>query len=284
MRHPALLLLITCTLTARPDVAAIREDLAREKVRRTEEYLKATPTPPDELAAVNLLLEGYQELKRVPEMIPLLQRRYELLRKDPQANLQHLLERTAVPLAQAMSAQHRRVEAVEFLGKVKADFAAHPSAAQIATALDGVIKQIRPPQEGDAPALAVTDAVTGTAVKPLDFAGKYTQVEFWVTTCDICKAQKDTLEIAWRKHQEQGFRVVGINLNERKEDLLAFLAEQKLPWPNAWDPDPAHKVASRLNIDFIPTSLLIGPDGKIIALNLRGDALLKKLEELLPAK
>jgi hypothetical protein len=66
--------------------------------------------------------------------------------------------------------------------------------------------------------------------------------------------------------------------------MKAFLETDKLPWPNGWDMDPRHRFAQKLNVDFIPTSLLIGPDGKIVSMNLRGEALLKKLDELMPAK
>ncbi len=268
----------------RADVASIREELAREKLRRVDAYLLEHPAPPDELAALNLALEAHQELKHVLEMIPLLRRRYDLMVKDPQTQLPNLLERTAIPLAQALASQHQRPQAVEFLNKVKQDFKPHPAAAQIHAALDQVIRAVRPPEVGDKPEFTVHDLTTGKPVQSADFKGSYTQLEFWVSTCEICQAQKDLLQVAVNKFGPRGFKVLGFNRNEKIEDAQAFLAKEKLPWPNAWDLDPRHQFAQKLNIDYIPTGLLLDPEGKIIALNLRGEALLKKLEELYPAK
>jgi hypothetical protein len=285
MRLPPRLLLILLlgSAAARADVAALREELAREKVRRVQAYLQAHPQAPDELAALNLLLDGHQELKQVEEMIPLLRRRYDLMRGDPQTALPALLDRTAVPLAQALASRHRRAEAVEFLGQVKADLAAHPAAAQIRAGLDQFIRQIRPPAPGDQPDFTVHELGGPRHVSAAELRGKIVQVEFWMSSCDLCLAQKDVLRIAHDRYAARGFAVVGLNRDEQVETAAAFLARERLPWINGWDLDPRHGFAGKLNVDFIPTSLLLDREGKVIALNLRGDALLQELEKRFPA-
>ena len=98
----ALFFLLVLPLRAE-DLPTIRLDLARLQAERVEAYLAAMPEPPDQLEAVNLLLESYQALGNYQKMCTYLEQRYALLLPGdskalkPEA-LNQLVNRTALPL------------------------------------------------------------------------------------------------------------------------------------------------------------------------------------------
>ena len=88
---------------------------------------------------------------------------------------------------------------------------------------------------------------------------------------------------AYEKYHAKGFEVLAVSLDRDEAELKKFIAEKKLPWPQIYD--GAEALAEKFAIEAIPTTFLVGADGTIVATELRGDALAKKLEALLgPAK
>ena len=85
----------------------------------------------------------------------------------------------------------------------------------------------------------------------------------------------------YEKYHAQGFEVVGISLDEDKAEVEKFVADNKIPWPilfagKGWQ-DP---VAQFYGISGIPQLMLIGRDGNVITLDVRGAKLGEKLAEL----
>jgi hypothetical protein len=90
------------------------------------------------------------------------------------------------------------------------------------------------------------------------------------------------------KH-EQGFDVIAVNLDDKRSDLDVFLSQQKTPWSVFVSADPNKSgmespLAQSLAITAIPFTILIGRDGNVAAVHVRGAALDTKVEELLEAK
>ena len=120
---------------------------------------------------------------------------------------------------------------------------------------------------------------TGTTVdgKPFDFAstkGKVVLVDFWATWCGPCRQEMPNVKESYTKHHAEGLEVIGISLDQDKEALTKFLADEAIPWTQLFDGKGwKNAIATQYQITSIPATYLIGRDGKVIASNLRGDDL-----------
>jgi peroxiredoxin len=124
-------------------------------------------------------------------------------------------------------------------------------------------------------------------VKLSDFKGKYVLLDFWASWCGPCRQENPNVVAAYNQYKDKGFTVLGVSLDQpgKKASWLKAIADDHLTWTHVsdlkfWD----NAVAKEYGIRGIPANFLIGPDGKIIAKGLRGEALKEKLASLLDAK
>jgi peroxiredoxin len=123
----------------------------------------------------------------------------------------------------------------------------------------------------------------GKKIKLSDIKAKYILLEFWGSWCSPCREENPNLVKTYNAYNGKGFEILGVAADDKKEQWLKAIKDDHLPWQNVSDLKGDKNTAALIyGINAYPTNFLIDEKGIIIAKNLRGEALNKKLQELLP--
>ncbi|RPE09504.1 AhpC/TSA family protein [Chitinophaga lutea] len=121
----------------------------------------------------------------------------------------------------------------------------------------------------------------GKAVTLASFRGKYVLIDFWASWCGPCRAENPNVVSAFNKYKDKGFTILGVSFDENKEKWVEAVKKDQLTWTQVSDLKGwANEVGKLYGIRAIPQNLLLDPQGKIVAKNLRGEDLDSKLAEL----
>ena len=120
-----------------------------------------------------------------------------------------------------------------------------------------------------------------------DYVGKgnYVLVDFWASWCGPCRAEMPHVKKAYEAFKDKGFDILGVSLDNKEEAWKGAIKQMELNWNHVSDLKGWKcEGAVMYGVRSIPYTMLIGPDGSVVATNLRGQALYNKLEELLGAE
>lgn len=124
----------------------------------------------------------------------------------------------------------------------------------------------------------------GKKRKLSEFRGKYVLLDFWAAWCPPCRRELPYQKAAYSRFQARGFEILGMNNDEDPAQVKDWLKRSGISWPQA-TMSSIKDLEIRYRIHLFPTSLLLGPDGKVILLDqdkMRGPDLLKTLDRILP--
>lgn len=177
----------------------------------------------------------------------------------------------------------------DLLRKVQADFPATDVAARCGEVLEKLEPMLASEKLSAAlrPGAKFPDfAETATDGQPLSldrYKGKIVLIDFWATWCGPCVRELPNVLAAYEKFHGKGFEIVGISLDKDRAKLDAFIQDNKMTWRQYFDGlGWGNKLAKTYGVNSIPATYLLDREGKIIAKDLRGEALEQELAKLLP--
>lgn len=118
-----------------------------------------------------------------------------------------------------------------------------------------------------------------------DFKGKYVLVDFWASWCGPCLREMPNVVKLYKECKGKNFEIFGVSLDNKKDAWVKAIKANGMKWPQGsdlkgWGSEPARLC----NVSAIPFTVLIDPEGEVIAIDLRGEQLHAKVKEVLGKK
>ncbi len=161
-------------------------------------------------------------------------------------------------------------EVVAYSDKIKTSFNNNAAVTEFLKKMAG-LKAVQVGQP--APEFSI-NGLDGTPIKLSDFKGKYVLIDFWASWCMPCRQENPNLVKAYNQFKNKNFTVLGISLDKDVAAWKKAIADDHLAWNHASELNDFEGATVRLyQVEAIPSSFLVDPNGKIIAKGLRGEEL-----------
>jgi peroxiredoxin len=132
-----------------------------------------------------------------------------------------------------------------------------------------------------APEISMPD-ITGNTFNLSSLRGKYVLVDFWASWCKPCREENPNVVAAYNQFKNKNFTILGVSLDNDKNAWIKAIQKDGLNWTHISDLKMWEtSVVNTYQFEGIPFNVLIDPQGKVIATNLRGPALTQQLSQIL---
>jgi peroxiredoxin len=136
-----------------------------------------------------------------------------------------------------------------------------------------------------APDFTMSDVNGNPVALSSKIGSKLLLIDFWAAWCNPCREENPNVVKIYNEFHKKGFDVFGVSLDQSREDWIKAIADDKLTWTQVSDLQRGNSAAAILYaVNAIPSNFLLDETGTIIARNLRGEELYKKISEVLGGK
>jgi len=158
-----------------------------------------------------------------------------------------------------------------------------PQMQQKLTSLQGIQRRLSLPGN---PIQLTGTLLDGSELDWASYRGKVVLVDFWATWCGPCRAEVPNVLKMYHAYHDKGFEVLGISLDDRREQAESYIEQAKIPWPSLFSEKRAERgwrnpMAVRYGITGIPRAILVDREGKVVHMTARGPNLGRELRRLL---
>jgi peroxiredoxin len=172
-------------------------------------------------------------------------------------------------------------ELVDYSDKIKDNFKENVSVKEFVEKM----ARLKAIQVGQPAPDFTINSIDNTPIKLSDYKGKYVLLDFWASWCQPCRQENPNLVRAYNAFKDKNFHILGVSLDKDPAAWKSAIAADGLSWSHASELKDFEGESVRLyQVEAIPSSFIIDPNGVIVAKNLRGEELDNFLAKTLKLK
>jgi len=249
-----------------PRAETIVKEFAAKRAEALEAFLGEHPEAPDRLLAISSIIQDRMDLQQWEKVRRIMADHYDHYssKSDREERLNALLViEDYVPICMRLG---DRDAAKKFIAQVLKDFEGDPLHEELLEFVERLNALVDRPIVGDDLKLQFT-ATDGSEVDLAALHGKVVLIDFWASWCQPCIVAMPTLVKAYDEFKDQGLEIIGISLDEDRAAMDRAIERMGMPWPQFFDGKGwNNEIAEANGVTAIPHMILIGRDGKVVAI------------------